>query len=166
MKSNNMKTSLLTVLILSLLCIGAQPDPAQVKWRPAPHKVGDIATDSDWVILPKTYIYEVVTSQMGISSVRDLPESGFKELREANARWCTGHYYTCPAGKRPFLIRAVYARRFGRLRVERQGNSLAVIWGSIPGTSNRDLERSALVVNLDFTPDEVYNESSTIPSMP
>src|SRR6187402_3833255 len=140
-----MKKPLFAVAILSLLCIGAQPEPAQVKWRPAPHQVGDIVTDSDWVILPKTDIYEVVPSQMGLSSVQNIPESGFKELREIHAKWVTGHYYSCPAGKRPFLVRAVYLRDgAGRLRVERKGNYLAVIWGSFLGLHRRDdLQESA-----------------------
>ena len=161
-----MKKSLLAVLILSLLCIGAQKAPEQIQWRPAPHKPGDIASDGDWLVLPKTDVYEVVPSQMGMVPIRDLPESGFREWTEANARAATGHYYSCPAGKRPFLVRAVYADGFvGRLRVERQGNSLAVIWGSLPG-SPRNLKHSALVVNLDFTPDAIYYEHSAIPSMP
>lgn len=159
-----MKTSLLAVLILSVLCIGAKPESEQVMLRPVPHKGGDIATDSDWVIMPKTDLYEVVSSQMNGWQVRDLPASGFKELTESNAKHCTGHYYTCPSGKRPYLVRAVFGQgTFGNFRVERRGNSLAVIWETLLVTP-RELQNSALVVNLDFTPDEIYNDLSQIPS--
>ena len=161
-----MKTSLIGVLLLAILCTGAQPDFARVNWRPAPHRVGDIVTDPNWLIVPKTGVYEVVPSQLGSSPVRDLPETGFKELIESQAKWLTGHYYTCPSGMRPFLVRAVYHEGFGRFRVERRGKSLAVVWGSFSGAAGRAMRQSALIVNLDFTPDEIYNESSMIPTMP
>ena len=143
-RKNYMKTSLLAVLVLSVFCIGAQTDPAQITWQPAPHKGGDIATDSDWLILPATNIYEVVTSQMSNSSIRDLPASGLKEFSEANAKRATGHYYSCAQGYRPFLVRAVYDSSFGRFRAERSGNSLAVIWESLPGLSHGALKQSAV----------------------
>ena len=136
----------------------ADTRPAQ--WRPAPHKPGDIVRDSDWVILPKTDIYEVVTSQVGLESVRILPMSGIKELTEPYAKRFTGHYYSCPPGKRPYLLRAVYEPAgFGTFRVERRNNDLAVVWDCL-GTSSAGLAKSALVVNLDFEPDQIYNELS------
>ena len=175
-----MKRSLLGLLFVSLLCIGAEPDPGDVTrvrerksdpnpvWRPAPRNVIEIAADPEWLIVPKTDIYEVVPSQMSSSLVRDIPEVGFKQLAVEQAKALTGHYYSCPSGKGAFLVRAVYTKGglLGRLRVERKGNSLAVVWGTFGVDSNTDLQLSALVVNLDFTPDEVYFDSSSIPSMP
>jgi hypothetical protein len=161
-----MKTTILALLVLSPFCFGAQPDPAQVEWRPAPDFN---EADRNWVILPQTDIYEVGISQMSGRLIRDFPACGFKELTEAEAQRVTGHHFASAAGKRPFLIRAVYAREgIGAFRVERkgnslEGNSLAVIWGSYPGLSHQDIGQSALVVNLDSTPIEIYNQSSTIP---
>jgi hypothetical protein len=191
---NNMKTSLLLILLLAAICLGAQSVPKQAQWRsapqqsteisydidwltqpqaqwrPAPKKSGDIASDSEWVIQPRTDIYEVIPSRMESSWIRDLPETGFKEITQQMARSATGHYYTCPSGKRPFLIRAVYSRGgvrsgIGGFRAERRGNSLAVIWVTLPILlSEHDFSQeplqSAIVVNLDFTPDEIYNETS------
>jgi hypothetical protein len=156
-----MKTTILALLVLSPFRFGALPDSARVEWRPAPNFN---EADSNWMILPASDVYEVGTSHLADHSVRDLPECGFKELSEADAKRATGNHYSFVAGKRPFLIRAVYARDgIGAFRVERKGNSLAVIWGSVPGLSQRDTGQSALVVNLDSTPIEVYNQISQIP---
>ena len=156
-----MKTTFLALLVLSPFCFGAQPDLAKVEWRPAPNFN---EADANWVILPATDIYEIGASHLVDHSVRDLPECGFKELSEADAKRVTGNHFSLVAGKRPFLIRATFARTgFGVFRVERKGNSLAVIWGSVPGLSDQDTGRSALVVNLDSTPVEIYNQSSAIP---
>ena len=164
-EATNMKLSLLAIFVLSVLCIAAKTSTAGARWHPAPHKSGDIATDSEWVIQPATNIYEVVTSQSGTALIRDLPECGFKELSEAQARFATGHYYSRMHDSRPFLIRAVYASNAGRFRMERKGNSLAVVWeGLIPGIPSGSLKKSALVVDLDFTPDAIYNEESAFPS--
>ena len=156
-----MKTTFLALLVLSPFCIGAQPDPVKVEWRPAPNFN---EADANWTILPATDIYEVGASHLADHSVRDLPECGFKELSEADAKRVAGNHYSLVAGKRPFLIRATYARSgFGVFRVERKESGLAVIWGSVPGLSDKDTGQSALVVNLDSTPTEIYNQSSTIP---
>jgi hypothetical protein len=92
-----------------------------------------------------------------------MPECGFKELSEEQAKRLVSHY-SCPAGKRPFLVRAVYARDgVGAFRVERRANSLIVLWGSILGFDHRDhTGQSALVVNLDSAPVVIYNQLSTI----
>ena len=121
---------ILSSLFLALLCIGAQSPSGEVKPRPAPHKVGDIVTDSDWSILPRPDVYEVGASKLDLLSIRDLPPSGFRALKEPEAIHFTGAYYSCPSGKRPYLIRAVYAKGgFGQFRAERRGSSLAIIWG-------------------------------------
>ena len=157
-----MKISSFAILVISLVCLGARLDPADVRLRPAPHKPGDIVMDTDWEILPRTDLYEVVPSKL--HRARKLPEHGFLELTVPNATGCTGHYFRCPEGKRPFLIRAVFSNEsYGRFRIERHGNSLAVVWGTMPPAGLRqELQQSALVVNLDFMPDEIYNEFSSV----
>jgi hypothetical protein len=157
---------ILSSLLLALLCIGAE-SPSVVALRPAPHGLGDIVGDASWAILPRSDIYEVGASRLELSSIRDLPAAGFREIKEPGAIAYTGDYYRCPAGKRPYLVRAVYGvGGFGKFRAERRGNSLAIIWGDLMAFHIDRLEnyrRSAVVVNLDFTPDEVYNEFSTVP---
>ena len=162
-----MKTKILALLVLSPFCFGAQLDPAQVEWRPAPDFN---EADSSWVILPQTDIYEVGASQLIDFRVRDLPECGYKELAVGVAKRIAGPHYSCPAGKRPFLIRALYGQEgIGSFRVERKENSLglsslAVIWASYPAIAHNGIERSALVVNLDAEPFAIYNQLSEIPN--
>jgi hypothetical protein len=154
-------------LLLTLLCIGAESDPRRIQLRPAPHKGGDIVADSDWAILPRSDLYEVGASKLGLSSIRDLPESGFRVLKESGASHLTGAYYQCPSGKRPYLVRAVYGKGgFGQFRAERRGSSLTIVWGdplTLQIARSGEYQSSAVVVNLDFTPDEVYTEFSSVP---
>jgi hypothetical protein len=157
-----MKTAILALLFLPAICIGTQQDTPKVDWRPAPNfNEGD----RNWVILPQTDIYEVGASQMIGRRVRDLPECGFKELTVGEAEFLAGHHYLCPTGKHPFLLRALYGQEgIGSFRVERKENSLAVIWGSYPAIAHRGIGESALVVNLDSRPSEIYNQLSEIPN--
>jgi hypothetical protein len=157
-----MKTTILAFLILTPLCFGAQPDTARVEWLPAPNFN---EADSQWVILPAADIYEVGTSRMANHLVSEMLACGFKELSEAEAMRMTGHHYARAAGKRPFLVRAVYGQDgIGAFRVERKANNLAVIWGGFPGLSDHGTGQSALVVSLDSAPTKIYNQSSEIPS--
>jgi hypothetical protein len=158
---------------LSLLDTQRRPEHgtstnAKEKLRPAPHAPGDIVGDRSWVILPRTDIYEVVPSRLTAALARKLPGAGFVELSELDARAYTGHYYSCSVGKRPFLVRAVHANDgfTGRFRLERNGNSVEVVWGCLgvyTEGNHGKLQETALVVNLDFTPDDVYLELSSIP---
>jgi hypothetical protein len=161
-----MKTTILALLVLPPFCIGAQPDTPQAEWRPAPDfNEGD----RNWVILPQTDIYEVGASQMSNYRVRELPEWGFKELTVGEAEVLTGNHYSCPMGKRPFLVRALYGQEgIGSFRVERKENSLVVIWVCFPAITHHGIGESALVVNLEaapnleLTPIEIYNQWSSI----
>src|SRR4051794_27255824 len=53
-------------------------------------------------------IFEVVASMNDVAVERDLKDLVFKRLTPDEARWFTGHYYNCPNGKAPYLVRAVY----------------------------------------------------------
>jgi len=117
--------------------------------------------DADWTILPRADVYEVGASKLDWSSVRDLPDAGFRKLTSAQASGYTGDYYQCPSGKTPYLIRAVYCNPgLGRFRAERKGNSLAIVWGGSIHSGSKVYERTAVIVNLDFTPDEIYTNVS------
>ncbi len=179
------KSFIFPALVLALLCIGAESDSARPKFHRAPHMLGgvvsgaewsvllnppitdaerDIVTDTDWAILPRADIYEVGASKLDWTIIQKLPEAGFIKLREPQAQGFLGTYYKCPGGKTPYLARAVYAKGgFGRFRAERKGNSLAVVWGQAgPYREIKpdDYAESAVIVNLDFTPEEVYTELS------
>jgi len=157
--------SLDLVLISARTDQKSSPTVETATLRPAPHKWGDIVRDSDWSILPRTDLYELGASKLSLSSIRNLPASGFRKLTQAEATFFVGDYYSCPPGKSPYLVKAVYsARGFGQFRAERHGSSLAIIWGTVRVpeiNQDEDYRPSAVVVNLDFTPDEVYTELSS-----
>jgi hypothetical protein len=51
----------------------------------------------------------------------------------------------------------------GRFRAERNGKNLAIVFGTILNQPvGRKFDTSAVIVNLDFTPDQIYTESSSI----
>jgi len=160
-------TFVLLSLLLSLFCIGAESGAGGLKLRPPAHIIGDIAADPNWVILPRSDVYEVGASKLGLSSIRELSETGFRVLSEPEACHYTGQYYACPAGKRPYLMKAIYGKGgFGQFRVERQGSKVSIVWADLMALQIQRKEayrRTAVVVNLDFTPEEVYTEFSCIP---
>jgi hypothetical protein len=148
----------LPLFLLTLLCVGSESKTTSAKLRPPP---ADIPY-SQWVILPRNEVYEVGASKMHYSLIRNLPESGFMEVSIPSATGLTGRYYQCPSGKRPYLVWAVYpVEGFGEFRVERHGDSLLVIYGPVMSFQpTMDYQQSTIIVNLDFTPDEVYNDIS------
>jgi hypothetical protein len=101
---------------------------------------------------------------MDWSSIRDLPPSGCRKLSTSEAKSHIGAYYSCSPGKTPYLIRAVYrtGNGPGHFRAERKGDSVAIVFGDMPKPPPKTAkyEWSAVVVNLDFTPDSVYTTIS------
>jgi hypothetical protein len=128
---------------------------------------GDIAYDSTWEILPREEVWEVGASKLDTQLIRHLPGSGFQALSKNNAGFLAGRHYSCPANLHPYLIRAVYRKGgTGQFRAERKGNKLAIVWADPtfihPEEPDRprQYEESAVIVNLDFTPDEVFTETT------
>jgi hypothetical protein len=100
-------------------------------------------------------IYEVVASKKYVPVIRDLKERPYVKLDSNLAKYFTGHYFKCPDGKTPYLIRAVYCNGgTGEYTVTRAGRKLLVIHGSLGDTVLET--KSALVVTLDFEPEVVY----------
>jgi hypothetical protein len=67
--------------------------------------------------------------------------------------------YEPAAGKQPYLVRVMYGHAgTGSYGVLRRGNDIRVFHGSL-GRTNA-CTKSALVVNLEFAPREVYVEIS------
>lgn len=160
-----MKTGfvLLFPLLIAGFCAAGSP-VTTAQERPAPHKPGDIAMDANWSILPREDVYEVGASKLDLSTIRDLDRVGFRKLTRPEAEFYTGQYYQCPAGKAPYLVSAVYQPGVvGRFHAERKAASLDIIFGGLAGMLGNDLrgcEKTAVVVNLDFTPDQTYCECS------
>jgi hypothetical protein len=119
----------------------------------------------DWVNLPNskdthsteinsTNIYQVVPTKEG-DAIFTLKDLSIEKITEKEAKWYTGHYYVCEKGKQPYLVRAVYGRGgTGDYSVQKTGNNLLIIHSSLGKSSV--LTKSALILNLDFEPKEVY----------
>ena len=165
---------LVPLTVLALLCIGAESNSGRPLPRPALHKTegiasypawfsGDIVFDADWFIMQRDDIFEVGASKLKWT-FNTLASTGIRKLTAEEVGHYAGHDYHCESGKTPFLIRAVYEKDGpGGFRAERHGNSLAIVnHGHFPvlGSGSGEYEWTAVVVNLDFTPDEVYTEVS------
>jgi hypothetical protein len=112
-----------------------------------------------WIPVPATDVYEVVASKEIVAVIHDLTDERCVPLSEEQARYFTGHYYRKEGGTRSFLVMAVYGQGgTGEYTVSRRGDDLLVSHGSLGRHSA--FHRSALVVNLDLQPQEVFVTAS------
>ena len=105
-----------------------------------------------------TDIYEVVPTKEGTGIYR-LRNRNLQKITEELAEWYTGHYYQCENGKQPYIVRAVFGHGgTGEYRLKRIGDALLIMHSSL-GKRNA-YYKSALIVNLEFEPKELYIEVS------
>jgi hypothetical protein len=101
-----------------------------------------------------TDIYQVVPTKES-TAIHRLEDTNFQKITEDMAEWYTGHYYQCEKGKQPYLVRAVYGHGgTGEYRLKRIGEALLIMHGSL-GKRNV-YNKSALIVNSDFEPKELF----------
>lgn len=101
--------------------------------------------------------YEVVASAKDyvISAPGGLDKRAFVKISTEDAQRYTGHYYRCPAGKTPYLVRAAYGNPvWGVWEFRRLGRKVLVSHGSL-GHEYRAF-KSAFILNLDFEPEALY----------
>lgn len=110
--------------------------------------------------IPTADFYEVVGSMVS-SAEQELQKRPIILLSEAQARRFTGDYYTCPKGKRPFLMRALFApARNGRFWLYRIEREIWVLHESV--AVDAVSSRTAIVANLDFEPARAYVTTSVV----
>jgi len=108
----------------------------------------------DYPEINPTDIYQVVPTKES-TAIHRLQNTIFQKITEELAEWYTGHYYQCERGKQPYLVRAVYGHGgTGEYRLKRIGEALLITHGSL-GKRNV-YNKSALIVNLDFEPKELF----------
>jgi hypothetical protein len=150
-----MKRGILFVALFILLIVGACKDSAMqagAEWLREPD-LEDIH-DEKYTDIPKTDIYEVTESKVDIA-IRELEQTSISKITPELAVWYTGHYYTCPPDKQPYLVRAVYGHAgTGAFSLERLEDDLLILHQSL-GRSTI-FQKTALVVNLDYEPDQVF----------
>lgn len=119
------------------------------------HPAPNTCTFENWKELPDSDYFEVPASKEYVAERRDLTQKRFVSLTEESAQYYIGEHYQCPSGKRPFLVRAVFANGgTGAFKLYRCGDALLVSHSSLGHSTV--YYRSALVVNLTFVPKDVY----------
>jgi hypothetical protein len=150
-----MKKGTLFILLFSLLVLGACRDSTMqegAEWLREPDL--EEIHDEQYIDIPKTDIYEVSASKVDIA-FRELEQTSISKLTPELAVWYTGHYYTCPADKQPYLVRAVYGHAgTGAFSLKRFDGNLLILHQSL-GRSTI-YQKTVLVVNLDYEPDQVF----------
>jgi hypothetical protein len=169
-----MKPLRLVLVAIPMLCVSpAFPDDPRAPSKTLPTATppgGDWGGDATaWLSYPPHGLfdsaqkidekdtYEVVASakDLLISALGDLSAKTFSKISADDARRYTGHYYRCPEGKTPYLVRAAYGNSFyGQFTFERAGRNIFVRHGSLGHRSQAF--KTAFVLNLDFEPEQAY----------
>jgi hypothetical protein len=151
----NVRVSILGAI--ALVFVQACPSADAQLRCPWLHSAPETEVPVEWVRLPSSDFYEVVASMHAVA-MSDLASAVLVPLSVERAKTFNDRYEPTP-GKQPYLVRALYGHAAtGRYGVLRYGKDLRVYHGSLGHTSV--CHESALVVNLDFVPREVYIEVS------
>jgi hypothetical protein len=144
------------VLVLAIAVLEpAGQDQSGREWLRSP----PAKSFAEWTPVPEKDVYEVVASKEIIAVLSELSGKPWIALSEGQARYYTGHYFQKTPGQRTFLVRAVYGQGgTGGYSVSRRGSEVHVSHGSL-GRSDAS-HKSALVVNLDFVPQQLFVTAS------
>jgi hypothetical protein len=148
------KRILFVSLIISLLLGACVTTTVQegAEWLNEPNFGGNQKEQS--IDIPNSDVYEVTASKLDIA-IMELQQTSVSKLSPELAVWYTGHYYNCPPGKNAYLVRAVYGHAgTGAFSLKQIDDSLLIIHQSL----GRSIiyRKTALVVNLDYEPDQIY----------
>jgi hypothetical protein len=150
-----MKRETISITLFVLLVLGAcqgSKSQAGAEWLREPD--AEDAQSEKYTDIPQTDIYEVTASKIAFAFM-ELEQTSIYKLSPELAIWYTGHYYTNSAGKQPYLVRAVYGHAgTGAFSLKRLGDDLLVVHQSLGHSTI--YQKTALVVNLDFEPDQVF----------
>ena len=146
---------LLRALALTTSCAFAAVGCAHCDWvRWVPEGVAA----GEWQEIAQSDIFEVVASREYVAVNRDLAMTAVAPLTVEAAKYFNPRYETAP-GKQAYLVRAVYGHGgTGGYSVLRHESDLRIVHDSL-GHSDA-CNASALIINLDFAPREVYLEVS------
>jgi hypothetical protein len=150
-----MKKGTFFVAFFMLLMVGAckgSEMQAGAEWLREPDL--DDVQNEQYLDIPNTDIYEVTASKVDIA-LMELEQTSISKLSPELATWYTGHYYTCPEDKQPYLVRAVYGHAgTGAFSLKRLDDDLLIVHRSLGHSTI--YQKTALVVNLDYEPDQIY----------
>lgn len=142
------KVIVLLLLFVSLSSVGFSAENGQ-EWIDA----SKIIMTNTPLFIPEADIYEVVASKEYVAVDR-LKEKSIIKIDEKTAKWYTGHYYKCPEGKHPYLVRAVYGHGgTGKYTVKGSDENLLILHESLG--KKAIFNKSALVINLEGEPKKI-----------
>jgi hypothetical protein len=152
-----MKWKSIFIVIFIMLVLGAcngSEVQAGAEWLREPD-LRDINNERNtYIDIPRNDVYEVTASKIDLA-IMELEQTSISELSPELATWYTGHYYKCPADKQPYLVRAVVGHAgTGAFTLERLDDDLLIVHRSLGHSTI--YQKSALVVNLDYEPDQIY----------
>lgn len=147
-----MKTFILLIVILKMtIFCWAEGTQVSRDWIRLP--IREKAAD-DWKALPDVDIYEVVLSKSEVAIGR-LSKEQYISIEKNVAQYFSGKYFKHLPNKKSYLVRAVYGHGgTGSYTVSRHGNDLLIEHSSLGHEVM--YHKSALLLNLDFTPQEIY----------
>lgn len=129
-------------------------------WQHIPDQ-NDIRILSTLPAVPKTSIYEVVPTKTDTAIVWHLAKERFAEVSCEDANFLVGGHFTCEQGKRPILIRAVYANGgTGNFSIHYKKRILFIHHGSMG--SPEMIINIPLIINLPFTPTDLFAWASGV----
>lgn len=141
------------LLALLFLTTGTPPKGDGVKWLSSPPS--GVFSPDQALDIGEDDVYEVVASKKDVAILLDLRDRRCIAITLQRAKYFTGNYYKCPNGKTPYLVRAVYGQGgTGHYFVRRNGKQLLVEHGSLG--QQKLANKSALIVNLEFEPTNIY----------
>ena len=149
------KKGTLFVALFMLLMVGAckgSEMQAGAEWLREPDL--ENVRSENILDIPQTDIYEVTASKVNFA-FSALEETSIVKLAPESAIGFTGHYYTCPPNKQPYLVRAVYGHAgTGAFSLKRFDDNLLILHQSMGHSTI--YQKTALVVNLDYEPNQVF----------
>ena len=140
--------STLSVLLLGLMIPTSYAGGFSCSWlQPVP------VTGVESEVIPSEDVYDVASfAETGVL-VHDLRDHELILLTTAQATRLTNGRFSAQQGKRPFLIRAVYWQARGSYSASHRGGELTTSLS--PGRPVGICHKSALIVNLSFSPTDV-----------
>jgi hypothetical protein len=145
---------LIFVGLVVVVCQGQAVDKDDEWLKEPPGQLEFFGPDATKI--SKYDIFEVSHSKFDMAQQRDLVKVSFTKLGDGAAISYSGANYKCPEKKNPYVVRAVYGYGgTGGFSLSWIGRKLLVHHGSLGPTVPKP-KKTALVVNLDFEPEEVY----------
>lgn len=148
------------IMVLALiLCVSALAETDDAKsWLSLP-PADRMSYERRGSLIDSSNVFEVVVSRFDLAYSHHLFASPIAAITTDQAKIYVGEGYRCPKGKRPYIIRGLYINGgTGGFSIYHWDRNLWVFHGCLGGGGG--LNKSALVVNLDFEPATVYVSAS------